>query len=404
MKGDAPARSLREQPCFFKRKADCVFVTYLAHDLDDPSIWRRAEMLRRGGAEVRIAGFRRAEGPLPRPAIELGRTANGRMVQRLGAVAKAFPRMARLVPPPPPGVDEVILARNLEMMMLAASLRRARPARLVYELLDIHSMMLGQGAKPRAIRAVEARLMRSAALVVVSSPAFVTNYLRAHDRPAIPTLLVENKPFDDLLPQGTPPARPRDGGPLIIGWLGMLRCRYSLQALDRLTRATPGSFRVILRGRPALDVLPDFHDVVGANPDLDYEGEYRWPDDLPAIYGAVDLAWLVDRYQAGQNSDWLLPNRLYEGCLNGAVPIVLRGTEVARHVEAWGCGVVLDAPADDAIRNALDTIDADSLATLSAAVRAIPRARLSMDDAECADLTRAICGTRSSGRDRQVAA
>lgn len=389
---------------FSKRKADCVFVTYLAHDLDDPSIWRRAEMLRRGGAEVRVAGFRRAEGPLPEPAIVLGRTANGRMVQRLGAVAKAFPRMARLVPPPPAGVTEVILARNLEMMMLAASLRRRRPARLVYELLDIHSMMLGDGAKPRAIRAIEARLMRGTALAVVSSPAFVTNYLRAHDRPPVPTLLVENKPFDDLLPQGAPPAPRPDGGPLVIGWLGMLRCRYSLQALDRLTRSAPGRVRVILRGRPALDVLPDFHEVVGANPDLDYRGEYRWPDDLPAIYGAVDLAWLVDRYQAGQNSDWLLPNRLYEGCLNGAVPIVLRGTEVARHVEAWGCGVVLDAPTDAAIRDALTGIDADSLATRRAAVRAIPRARLSMDNAECAELTRAICGPPGLGRDRRAAA
>lgn len=361
-------------------------------------------MLRRGGAEVRIAGFRRADGPLPGPAIVLGRTANGRMVQRLGAVAAAFPRMARLVPPPPPGVEEVILARNLEMMMLAASLRRTRRARLVYELLDIHSMMLGPGAKPRAVRAVEARLMRSAALVVVSSPAFVTNYLRAHDRPAIPTLLVENKPFDDLLPRDAPAAPRPDGGPLVIGWLGMLRCQYSLQALDRLTRSQPGRFRVILRGRPALDVLPDFHTVVGANTDLEYRGEYRWPEDLLAIYGAVDLAWLVDRYQAGQNSDWLLPNRLYEGCLNGAVPIVLRGTEVARHVEAWNCGVVLDTPADGAIRDALTAIDADRLAARRAAVRAIPRARLSMDNAECAELTRAICGPQASGENRRAAA
>ena len=61
-------------------------MTYLAHDLDDPAIWRRVEMLRRGGARVRVAGFRRGQGPLPEAATVLGRTANGRMVQRVRAI------------------------------------------------------------------------------------------------------------------------------------------------------------------------------------------------------------------------------------------------------------------------------------------------------------------------------
>ena len=64
-------------------------VTYLAHDLDDPSCWRRVEMLRRGGATVRIAGFRRGEGALPGPATVLGHTANGRLLQRVRAILAA---------------------------------------------------------------------------------------------------------------------------------------------------------------------------------------------------------------------------------------------------------------------------------------------------------------------------
>ena len=64
-------------------------VLYLAHDLDDNAIWRRAEMLRRGGAEVILAGFRRGEGVLPGPAKVLGRTQNGRMTDRAFAVLRA---------------------------------------------------------------------------------------------------------------------------------------------------------------------------------------------------------------------------------------------------------------------------------------------------------------------------
>lgn len=371
-------------------------VTYLAHDLDDPSIWRRVRMLRQGGAQVLVAGFRRGQGPLPEAAIVLGHTANGRMIQRVRAIAAAWPRIERMIPAQ--DGPEVILARNLEMLALGARLARARDGRLVYELLDIHAMMLGQGIAARALRRVEARLMRHTSLVVLSSPAFETSYLRHFDQPDIQTLLVENKPFSrsgSTLHVPPAPGGAEDGGPLIVGWFGMLRCRWSLGILDQVTRAHPGRFRVILRGRPALDVMEDFHDVIGANPDLSFSGPYNWPDDLPGIYGQIDVAWLIDRYQAGQNSDWLLPNRLYEGCLNGAVPVVLQATEVARRVSEWNCGVVVSAPDVDAVADTLSALTPDMLAARRAAVADLPRTALEMDEAECRHLTAAICGTVS---------
>ena len=45
-------------------------------------------MLRQGGAQVRVAGFRRGQGALPEPATVLGRTSNGRMIQRVRAIAE----------------------------------------------------------------------------------------------------------------------------------------------------------------------------------------------------------------------------------------------------------------------------------------------------------------------------
>ena len=41
--------------------------------------------------------------------------------------------------------------------------------------------------------------------------------------------------------------------------------------------------------------------------------------------GDVHFTWAIDFYEAGANSDWLLPNRLYEGGAHGAVPIALAG-------------------------------------------------------------------------------
>lgn len=343
-------------------------VLYLAHDLDDSAIWRRHDMLRQGGAEVRLVGFRRGTARLPGAALVLGQTRNGRMAARAAAVLRCLPGLAgRLGDGPPP---DVIIARNLEMLALAVSLRRTYPAaRIVYELLDIHRLLLGRGLASRMLRAIEAGLMRQVALVIVSSPGFVRNYLTPFDRPARRVVLVENKPF-----RTSGQAHPvRAEGPIRIGWFGVLRCAWSLAMLDQLTRADPGRWQVILRGKPALDVVPDFHATVQANPDIAYLGPYRWPDDLAEIYAGIDLAWLIDRYEACGNSDWLLPNRLYEGCAQGAVPLALDGTEVAARLRSLGIGVIAHGPDQADLRAALVGVDSAGIASLRGGLAAVPR-------------------------------
>lgn len=368
-------------------------VLYLAHDLDDAAVWRRVGMLRRGGAEVRLAGFRRGAGGLPGPATVLGVTRDGRMAQRAAAVFAALPGLADRLGGPAP---DMILARNLEMLTLGARLARRNPgARLVYELLDVHRLLSGPGAVPAALRAAEAALMRRAAAVVVSSPGFVDRYLGPYRRPELPVILAENRVLaQDGGTASAPASRPADtsrpaDAPLTIGWFGILRCAWSLAALDRLTRASPGRLRVVLRGRPALDAVPAFDATVAANPDLDFRGAYA-PADLPAAYGAVDIAWLIDRYEAGGNSDWLLPNRLYEGCLYGAVPMALAGTETARRLDALGIGLVAAAATDAALDATLAGAD---LPALRAAVASLPRRTWEADTDDCRAFVAALAGT-----------
>ena len=66
------------------------------------------------------------------------------------------------------------------------------------------------GAAARALRRIEAALMRRAGLVVLSSPAFAAHYLGPHGQPGVPALLVENKPF--ARPQAARPDAPAPGG------------------------------------------------------------------------------------------------------------------------------------------------------------------------------------------------
>ncbi len=371
---------------------------YLVHDLSDSAVWRRVTMLERAGATVCVAGFDRGKGAPGGPAISLGLTRDGQMRQRVMAVARAMGALRPALRGQP--APDAIIARNLEMLALARRARtlwRGPRPKLVYEVLDIHRMMLGDGRRPRALRWVERWLARPVDLVLTSSPAFVRCYFDRHSPTAAPIRIVENKTFDMLHhigplsgPLSGPPQVAADPSPLVIGWFGILRCAASLEVLDRVTRRMPGRLRVDLRGRPAYDAIPDFDARVAANPDLVFHGPYKNPDDLAAIYGAVHLSWAVDRFDAGENSDWLLPNRLYEGCRHGAVPIALAGTELARLLDAEGSGIVLPDLAPETVAASLAPGDARRLAGLRQAVAASPAERWAITRQDCDDLLAAI--------------
>ena len=73
-----------------------------------------------------------------------------------------------------------------------------RPAalpRLVYEVLDIHRMMVGDSVRARSLRGIERRLVARAGLLLTSSPGFVRHYFAPHGIGADRVRLVENKPL-----------------------------------------------------------------------------------------------------------------------------------------------------------------------------------------------------------------
>jgi hypothetical protein len=364
-------------------------ILYLVPSLADPAVARRVAMLRLGGAEVEIAGFRRADAPpdaLPAGTVmEFDVTHDGRMLQRLFATLTAALRArgwARSFARP-----DVVIARNLEMLGIANRLLGfwPQPPALVYECLDLHRLMLREDHLGRSMRRVEQRLSRSAALLLTSSPAFLDNYFARHGSP--PPYLVENKVFaPESAEVGDNPALRGDSAPIRIGWFGALRCRRSLKALDAASRALSGHVEVVLRGRPALTEFDDFHATIAAAPHVRYAGAYRYPDDLAEIYAGVHFAWAIDFFEAGQNSRWLLPNRLYEGCRNGAIPIAVAGTETAAFIERLGIGIVIPDIEPATLIELFSALTPERVLALAQAVRAQDASAFRCDTAECVAL------------------
>jgi succinoglycan biosynthesis protein ExoL len=366
-----------------------LHVLYLVHDVSDPAVRRRITMLRAGGAQVTLAGFRRTTNPIAdveglRP-IDLGATRDGRFGQRLAAVAKAALSIgSKLGGVPRP---DLIIARNLEMLALA---RRARSAfgasvPIVYECLDIHRLVLRNDVLGKALRATERFLARDVKLLVTSSPAFIANYFEPFGQVAAPIELVENKYFEvaAILPGASEVEESPVGPPWRIGWFGALRCRRSLELLADFSRRMEGRFEIVLRGRPALSEFPDFHGFVEAEPWLSFRGPYRNPEDMAAIYNDVHFSWAIDFFEAGQNSEWLLPNRLYEGCRFGAVPISMGNTETGRFLKQQDIGVLLPQASPEALEAALGKMEEHRFARLKGRVLARNPRTWSYDRSDC---------------------
>ena len=354
-------------------------LVYLVHDLGDPAVARRLVMLRNCLASAVVIGFHRGPGAPATiegwPAISLGRTADGRLGKRILSVAGVYVTAGRLRTIIAGAT--VLMARQLEMLVLATTLARrfARSAMVAYECLDVHRLMVARSPVGHALRLVEGRLLRATDMVIVSSNAFVSAYLRpVHDAGLPPVCLIENKILGcETVAPVAPPSR-RPGPPWRIGWYGVLRCKRSLTLLADLARALPGQVLVELRGRPSRTAIPDFDRIVAAAPGLSFHGPYDRRTDLAALYGGVHFAWAVDFYEDGANSQWLLPNRLYEGGFYGAVPIAVASVETGYFLARAQAGVLLDGDAAGALLNYFSTLTKSIYAHEAARLAAIPRA------------------------------
>lgn len=362
-------------------------VLYMAPDLSDPAVGRRRIMLEAGGAEVAVAGFLRgdaADPPRSWAAERLGRTRDAALTQRALMVARhllGFWTLRRRVR----GQDAVV-ARNLEMLVLAwAGLALARSQTpLSYEVLDIHRVMLGAGLKSKLLRRIERHLLTRVDRLILSSEAFDQAYFHLLQQTPIPRLLLENKVL--ALDRSPPAALPAPGAPpWRIGWFGMLRCRRSLELLGRLAASRPGLIEVDIRGRPSPAVFgDDFQAVVAQWPGVTFHGPYA-AEDLADAYARVHFVWAVDYYEAGQNSDWLLPNRLYEGNAHGRPLIAQRDVETGRWLAARHVGALFDNPEVE-LTPFFDEMTSSRYRSYAEAVAGLRRSDLLADRQDCLDL------------------
>ncbi len=384
---------------------DAPSVAFFGHDANESTVRKRIASFEAEGWTVRGFTFARSRYETRHapqqpfwPNVPLGQTQDRNYPRRMKALAAAVPRVLRHAPAIRSA--RAIYARNMDMMALAALARRltGSRARLVYEVLDVQRPLLRKGAAGAAMRMAERRLLAEADLLVVSAPEFVERYFDPVQGYRGPWHLLENKLAPAQL-QAQPDAFARGprlaagAGPWVIGWFGVLRCARSLALLERIAERLGDRVRVVLRGRLSEeDISRDaLGDVLRRRNNIHYDGPYASPADLAGIYGGVHFSWSVDYIDAGANSDWLLPNRIYEGGFFGTPAIARGGTATGRMIAENGLGHALPEPLEDSVCNLLRTLEPAEYERQRQEIRAKPRS-LFVDDGQVAALMARMAG------------
>lgn len=339
-------------------------IAFFGHDAADAAVRRRVRGFLDDGLQV--TGFmmrRRDPGSLDWDNVDLGETRDGAFMQRIRQVFAGARRAAasceKLA-----GAD-LIYARNLDMLACAFLARRhaGLVTPVIYESLDVHRLLTRSDLIGQAMRRLERSLLKRTVGLIVSSPGFLRNHFQKHYAGDYRAFLVENR----LAPGASYGARPRvpvpgasgTAKPLRLGWVGNLRCRRSFDLLCQLADQFPDQLEVRLHGVPSRTEIPVFEPMIDARANMTFSGRYRSPEDLACIYGDLDVVWAGDFMEAGYNSAWLLPNRIYEGGYYGTPSIAPSGTETAAWLTQHDCGILVDEPLDQRLPQLIASLVAD---------------------------------------------
>jgi succinoglycan biosynthesis protein ExoL len=320
-----------------------VKVLFLVPVLANAYYQGRVRALARVGVQPTVLGFERAYYPGKPEAgyVSLGRVKNREYTRRLMMLGRAMARVRRAAE----GAD-VIYAFGLDMLLLGwlASRGLGKRIKLAYDVADIQQAQLDEGRVSSALRRLERFLLERTKLLVVTSRAYVDHYYQGIlGMNGVAYHVIENKLEAGAFGGVPGGATGRSGNVLRIGYFGMHRCARSWEILQEVSKRAGGSVQVYIRGFP---VTPkDLAEQARHLDHVEYGGPYVAPDELPDLYGQVDLVWACYLYQEGQglgNWRWARTHRFYEACYFNKPMFCQAGTEDGRVAERLGLGLCLD--------------------------------------------------------------
>jgi succinoglycan biosynthesis protein ExoL len=366
----------------------------IAPTISQPRYHRRVRALLDAGFQVTVYAFARGyyrenAFPVGTEIVNIGSLEDGAYFRRIPALVRAARRIRReeLRAPRKPDVTYTF---GLDNALIALRTGLGHP--LVYEVGDLRNPEPDRSLVARSLWRVERHVVRKAALLVVTSPAFSSDYYdRLLEEFGVPRLVIENRIPEDVV-TGTPrPQLSPIRRPLRLGVIGLLRYETTLAPLLEWVGARPTDYELHVYGDGPLRNLVMRRAEAHSN--IRYHGSFRNPEDLSSIFGNVDVCYCV--YDSrDRNVRLALPNKLFEAPYFGVPLIVAEGTAVAHRVRELGVGIAVDPLRADFLDDLPELLTPRRLDKMKVRALALPTDKLTDDSTRLVEALAAVMAAR----------
>lgn len=351
-------------------------------------------MLKEQGFDVEVVAFERHyhKGRLPDcPITLIGKIDHGEYLKRLIVMIRAVPILRQRMK-----ANSVIYLTGLDMAFFSMGAGIGFNRAKIIEVGDIRDIQLRSGIMGKLIRWLDGKVVDRCRLIVVTAPDFLNSYYHHWVKTRTPGLVIENKLEQAVVSNFRQSINAstnirNSNGRLVIGYFGLLRCQWSWDVLKYLATHHSERFEIVVAGFSL--GLNDVAEFANSQPNVNYLGEFKSPQDLPDLYSKVDIVWSC--YKPIEPDDWNLkwarPNRFYESCCFGKPMVSRDGSKDALVVSQHNIGVVVaETNVVDAAKR-ISAISDEQYAEWQQNLLNIPQS-LYTYTTESADLAKAIRG------------
>jgi glycosyltransferase involved in cell wall biosynthesis len=355
-------------------------IVLLVPDISDARVIKRIKAFQLLGADLIICGFQRQRYKfdfsfyVDIQLVKLGNSAEKNYIRR---IPKLFIGLIILLS----NLNIIknsncIYCINIDMLPYGYLLKKIYKFKLMYEVGDILNPFLGKGLLSLILRSFERLLLSYTDYIVVTSPAFYTQFFKPVQKLKIPWLLLENK----LLPQvkrTSKKLKSNKSNKINIVYHGVLRDQKSIDILVKIAIEFNHKCDLHIYGYPLWVKHDELQRITRDNKNIYWHGEYSYPQDLNIILSDADLLWLIDLSENINNSKWLLPNRLYDGILFGVPLIARQNTETCNYINNKNIGWCLGTDIYNNLREFMNHITMSDILQKKLNLRKMP------DDIAC---------------------
>lgn len=252
-----------------------------------------------------------------------------------------------------------------------------------YEISDIPYNMGGLMLLRPLLKMVDKHLIEKSVCTIMTSTGF-KEYFNANSDNII---VIPNKVNNYLRKCSRVPLAKHENN-MVFSFAGFIRYSTMIRFATVIGKWFPHHQFHFYGVADSLATKMAIEELTETYPNVKLYGEYKNPDDLEIIYNGIDV--VVATYgNTSLNERILDPNKLYESIFFCRPIIVSQGTFLAKQVEKYMCGIVIDSSSEETIKQAVEKLTFQQLNTISKMEKQIEESIVFDDIKQLSDIIKA---------------